>query len=323
MATAVGSLRTVADPRGPIQASRVHSGPKRQRPQARPVCVLAPCGMQNSRIRSHFQSCVPFIAQVDPVKALSYFLETVWRAGALVLLLAVTSVVQATDSRALNAVFDGILQEHVKDGYVDYPAIARNPRFNKYIESLADFDAATLSDDNERKAFWINAYNALVIKNIIDGKSPTGVMDHMKFFRSNLKVGGRGIDLNSIDGEVLAKFADPRVHFVLVAAYSSAPKLRAEAYVGEELDQQIDDATRDFINDKRRNRFSAALQTAKLSKIFEQHRAEFGKTDKELLAYVARYVKDEEVAKILQRGAYSIKFMDNDFSINGNSIQTP
>ena len=103
--------------------------------------------------------------------------------------------------------------------------------------------------------------------------------------------------------------------------YSSAPKLRSQAFNGEQVQQQLEDATRDFINDKRRNRFSAALQAAKLSKIFEQQRDDFGKSDKELLGYVAGYVNDEEVAKILKRGTYSIKFMDNDATINGNSIQ--
>ena len=255
------------------------------------------------------------------MQASIHSLETLWRVVALLVLAAATSVAQATDARTLHALLDGILAEHVRDGYVDYPAIARNVRFGKYTESLAEFDLNTLTDDKERMAFWINVYNALVIKNIIDGKSPNGIMDRMGFFGANLKVGGSGVDLKSIAG-ILQKFGDPRVHFALVPGTSSAPKLRSQAFVGEELEQQLDTATRDFINDKRRNRFSAALQAARLSKIFEAHREEFGNTDKELLVYVAAYVNDEEVAKILKRGKYSIKFMDADNSINGNSVRT-
>jgi Protein of unknown function, DUF547 len=262
------------------------------------------------------------MTQITPVQASIHSLARLWRVGALLVLAAVTSVAQATDARTLNALLDGILAEHVKDGYVDYPAIARNVRFSKYIESLAEFDLDTLTDDKERLAFWINVYNALVIKNILDGKSPNGMMDRMGFYGANHKVGGSGIDLNSISGNILSKFAEPRVYFALVPAISSAPKLRSQAYVGEELEQQLEAATRDFINDKRRNRFSGALQAAKLSKVFEEHREEFGKTDKELLTYVATYVNDEEVAKILKRGKYSVKFMDYDGSINGNSLRT-
>ena len=249
-------------------------------------------------------------------------LATLWRVIVMLVVLTATSMAQASDARTINALFDTILAEHVRDGLVDYPAIARNVRFNKYIESLADFDLNSLSDDNERLAFWINVYNALVIKNIIDGKSPNGMMDRMGFFGANLKVGGSGIDLKSISSSTLQKFADPRVHFALVPGISSAPKLSSRAYVGEEVDAQLEAAARDFINDKRRNRFSAALQAARLSKVFEEYRDEFGKTDKELLGYVAGYVNDEEVAKILKRGKYSIKFMDVDASINGNSIRS-
>lgn len=262
------------------------------------------------------------MTQVTPVKVSIHPLATLWRVIVMLVVLTATSMAQASDARTINALFDTILAEHVRDGLVDYPAIARNVRFNKYIESLADFDLNSLSDDNERLAFWINVYNALVIKNIIDGKSPNGMMDRMGFFGANLKVGGSGIDLKSISSSTLQKFADPRVHFALVPGISSAPKLSSRAYVGEEVDAQLEAAARDFINDKRRNRFSAALQAARLSKVFEEYRDEFGKTDKELLGYVAGYVNDEEVAKILKRGKYSIKFMDVDASINGNSIRS-
>ena len=261
------------------------------------------------------------MTQVTPVKASSRSLALAGRIIALALLLVTTGVTQAADTRALNALLDSVLSEHVKDGYVDYPAIARNVRFNKYLESLAEFNLESLSDDQDKLAFWLNVYNALVIKNIVDGKSPNGVMDRMTFFGANLRVGGRSIDLKSIESDILRKFKDPRVYFAIVPATSSAPKLRSQAFNGEEVQQQLESATRDFINDKRRNRFSAALQAAKLSKLFEQHRDDFGKSDKELLGYVAGYVNDEDVAKILKRGTYSIKFMDYDATINGNSIQ--
>lgn len=256
------------------------------------------------------------------MKASFHSLELVGRIAALALLLVMTSVTQAADTRTLNALFGGVLAENVKDGSVDYPAIARNVRFTKYIESLAEFNLDSLSDDKEKLAFWLNVYNALVIKNVIDGKSPNGVMDRMGFFGANTRVGGRNFDLKSIESDILRKFKDPRVYFAIVPATASAPKLHSQAFNGEEVEQQLEAAARDFINDKRRNRFSGALQAAKLSKIFEEHREQFGKSDKELLAYVAGYVNDEEVAKLLKRGTYEIKFMDYDATINGISVQT-
>lgn len=228
----------------------------------------------------------------------------------------------ASETRALNALFSGVLAQSVDDGYVDYPSIARNVRFYKYLDAIAEFDVEGLGDDNERKAFWINAYNALAIKFIIDGKSPNGMMDRIGFFGANARVGGRDVDLKTIDAEILAPFADPRLRFALVPAQASAPKLQSFAFSGTNLDEQLDQAARDFINDKRRNRFSDALRAAKLSRLFEQYHDEFGAEDRDVLKYVATFVADEGVAKILDRGDYTIKYMEYDPGINGNPINT-
>lgn len=256
------------------------------------------------------------------MKPLLPSLAVLVRALVLFAILGASLPLAASDAKTLDSLLGSVLAEHVKDGYVDYPAIARNARFAKYIDSLSTFDIGSLTDDKERLAFWINVYNALVIQNVIDGMSPNGPMDRMRFFGRNLEVGGKGYDLKTIEGDILAEFEDPRVYFAIVPATSSAPKLRAGAYVGEQVDQQLDEAARDFVNDKRRNRYSDALQAAKLSKVFEQHRKVFGKKDKELLRYIAQFVNDERVAKKLKRGTYDIKFMDYDATINGNSIQS-
>jgi hypothetical protein len=241
---------------------------------------------------------------------------------AFLLICAITaSVAGASETRALNALLTEVFAQSVDDGYVDYPAIARNVRFYKYLDAIAEFDAESLTDDNERKAFWINAYNALAIKLIIDGKSPNGMMDRIGFFGADARVAGRDVDLKTIDGEILAPFADPRLRFALVPAQASAPKLQSFAFNGTTLDEQLDQAARDFINDKRRNRFSDALRAAKLSRLFEQYHDEFGAEDRDVLKYVATFVADEGIAKILERGDYTIKYMEYDPGINGNPIK--
>ena len=238
-----------------------------------------------------------------------------------IILLFLASSVQAADSRVLNALFDGVLETSVQDGYVDYPAIARNVRFYKYIEALAAFDPATLADDKERLAFWINAYNAFAIKSVIDGNSPVEMMSRLKFFRTGEhRVGGRDYDLQSIEDEVLNKLGEPRVHFAIAPATYSGPKLRSEAYRADELERQLEDNTRDFINDKRKNRYSMAQQQAKLSKVFDDYKDDFGGEDKAVLEYVSRYVEDQDTAKALARGSYEIKYMEYDRSINGRPM---
>lgn len=56
--------------------------------------------------------------------------------------------------------FDEVLKSHVKDGVVDYPAIAKDARFAAYLEQLDRVDPNALPTRRHKLAFWINAYNA-------------------------------------------------------------------------------------------------------------------------------------------------------------------
>ncbi len=245
------------------------------------------------------------------------------RAASLVLIVLVTVGMPAVaaDSRVLNALLDGVLESDVKDGYVDYPALARNVRFFKYVDAIAEFDAETLTTDEERLAFWLNAYNALAMKSVVDGITPVSMTGRFKFFRTNEhRVAGRSLDLQSIRDDILRKLGDPRVHFALVPAAYSSPKLRSEAYRADELDRQLDANARDFLNDKRKNRYSGVTLKAKVSKIFEEFAEDFGADERAVLTYIAQFVDAEDTAAKLKRGTYKIDYMEFDYSINGRPL---
>jgi hypothetical protein len=59
------------------------------------------------------------------------------------------------------------------------------------------------------------------------------------------------------------------------------------------------------------------LEIAKLSKIFERKARSFGKSETDLIAWIAEYVQDEEVQKGLRLGRYEIKYLDYEYNING------
>lgn len=242
-------------------------------------------------------------------------------AVALALSLCFSPGAPAADVRALESLLDSVLVNHVDDGYVDYPAIARNARFYKYVEAVAEFDESTLPNDDARLAFWINAYNAFAIKSIIDGITPISTMSRIKFFRTNEhRIAGRDIDLRAIEEDVIAAFERPLAYFAIVNATYSGPALRSEAYRADRLAAQLEDNARDFINDNRKNRFSNATRRAKLSELFERHADKFGDDDEAVLSFVAQYVKDEEKAAGLKEGRFEIMYMDYDWSINGRPM---
>ncbi len=245
--------------------------------------------------------------------------SSILRAAALVTVL-LTQGTFAAEPATLNALIDNVLRTHVKDGYVDYPAIARNVRFHKYVEALAEVDLGALGGEEEAIAFWLNAHNALAIRMVTDGTTPVDALGRLKFFRTTEhRVGGREYDLEDIQ-TLLAEFGDPRLHFAMVSAAYAGPDLRAGAYRADQLGQQLDEAVRAFVNDKRKNRFLLTLRRAKLSELFERHAEDFGDSDKAVLAWIAPYVAEPEAAKALVKGGFEIEYMEWDWSINGRPM---
>ncbi len=233
-------------------------------------------------------------------------------------LLVLLPVAQA-GAGSLHDPFDGVLDSHVSGGRVDYSAVAKDPRFQSYLEDLSRVKADGLPSRQEKLAYWINAYNAFAIKGILDGYSPGSFFGRISFFKTtSYDAGGTPIDLYALEREVLVPMDEPRIHFAIVCASHSCPHLRSEAYTAEELERQLDQNARAFINDPQKNRFDRDNKVAHLSKIFDWFDADFAKHSGSVLEYVAQYVADPELAKELQSGDYTIKHLSYDWTLNGS-----
>ncbi|MEK7301014.1 MAG: DUF547 domain-containing protein [Nitrospirota bacterium] len=214
--------------------------------------------------------------------------------------------------------FDQVLRAHVRDGEVDYPAILVDPRFVQYLEDLNRVDPNRLPKDDQL-ALWINAYNAYAIKGILDGYSPgTWVGRYRYFIGRTYRMGGVSLNLYDLERDILiAQFHEPRMHFAIVCASASCPRLQPWAYHGAELNQQLEQGAREFINDPSRNRFDRANRVAYLSKIFDWFTEDFEAQAGSLQQYVARYVSDPVLAQELGTVPYRIEFLDYDWGLNG------
>lgn len=214
--------------------------------------------------------------------------------------------------------FDQVLRIHVVDGIVDYPAIAVDPHFTDYINQLSHANLDQLTMHKEELAFWINAYNALVIKGILDGYSPSTFFGRVRFFKmQKYKVGGAEVDLYYLEHGILIPLKDSRIHFTIVCASSSCPKLRSEAFSIDLLEMQLEQNAKEFINDSTRNRFDREQKVAYLSKIFDWFESDFKRDAGSVQAYLARYVDDPKLAQELESGLYRVKFLDYDWRLNG------
>ena len=215
--------------------------------------------------------------------------------------------------------FDELLRSHVADGIVNYPRIAVDPRFESYLRTLDRVDPNRLPSREDRLAFWINAYNAFAIKGILDGYSPLTKFGQYRYFIArDYGVGGQRINLYDLERKLLIPdFREPRIHFAIVCASKSCPKLQSWAYAADKLEQQLEQSARDYINDPTRNRFDHQRKIAYLSMIFNWFEQDFVAHSGSLLNYVRRYVADPKLARDLETTLYRVEFLDYDWNLNG------
>jgi hypothetical protein len=120
------------------------------------------------------------------------------------------------------------------------------------------------------------------------------------------------------------RYNDPRIHFAVNCASIGCPALRAEAYVAQRLNVQLEDATQMFLSDRTRNRVES--DALKVSSIFKWYRPDFEKgwrganTLGQFLAlYSEPLALNADTASQLSAGKLDIEFLDYDWRLNVTS----
>ena len=242
---------------------------------------------------------------------------------------------ESSVAAGVHAPFDRLLRAFVRDGAVDYRCFGRHATaLDGYLAALASTDAGALSDD-AALALWINAYNAFTIRLILSRYPRIKSIKDIprRWSRRDWVVGGRRYSLNDIEHAILRKeFVEPRIHFAIVCASASCPKLAPEAFVAERLDDQLTRAAREFLSDpvrgfrvevERRGADGGRVRVY-LSSIFQWFRKDFEGRAGSLIDFVAPYVSPQDRA-VLQRhrADVSIRFLAYDWSLNDSGPGGP
>ncbi len=230
-------------------------------------------------------------------------------------------------------------------GMVNYRQL-KNGRgeLDQFTETLGALSQSTYQNWNqaEQLSFWINAYNALTLKAVIDHypiqasffkslvypknsiRQIPGVWDELNF-----PVLGRQLTLNDIEHQIIRKeFPEPRIHLALVCASGGCPPLRGEPYRGETLETQLEDQAKVFLSDPEKFRIDREQNRIYLSAIFDWFKQDFaekyttetgfqGGTDAErpVLKFISSYLHEQD-AQYLREGKYKIEYLDYDWSLN-------
>ena len=185
-----------------------------------------------------------------------------------------------TDNTTGNAIYAALLKKQVVNAHVDYDGFkADEKELDKYLAFLSNTDIGALSRTGQF-AFYINAYNAFTIKLILTQYPGINSIKEIGSFFTNpwqkkfIPLRGKTVTLDYIEHDILRpQFKDPRVHFAVNCASKSCPPLRNEPYEAELLEQQLNDQTRQFINDPKSNYVKD--NTLFLSRIFKWFKEDF------------------------------------------------
>jgi hypothetical protein len=248
------------------------------------------------------------------------------RISSLLLLLILVSchspvVGKAGSTPPSHQLWNELLKVNVKpNGQVDYKGFIREkPKLESYLKLLSE-NAPDRSkwSKNEQLAYWINVYNAYTVKLIVDFYPTKSIRDlgprikiplikdvwHYKFF----KIAGVEMSLDEVEHSILRKeFEEPRIHFAINCASVSCPPLLNEAFVANNLENQLMRVTTTFVNDPSRNKISS--QSAQLSSIFSWFKGDFTKKGT-LIEFLNRYSK----VKISPNAR--ISFLDYNWNLN-------
>jgi hypothetical protein len=210
-----------------------------------------------------------------------------------------------------HSVWNELLKQNVSSvGKVNYKVLKNEKsKIENYINQLTTFTTQTNWSKNEKLAYWINLYNAVTVKLILDNypiKSITDLYGGKPWDKKLVTIGSKSYSLNNIENDIIRpKFNDARIHFAVNCAAKSCPKLMNGAFLPEKLSYQLNKQAKTFINGPKNNITKNAIT---ISKIFEWYKDDFKHSD--LIAFLNQYSNTQ-----INPNA-SISFNEYDWNLN-------
>ena len=220
---------------------------------------------------------------------------------------------------------------------VDYDGmLAQREQLTFYLKSLSEVteDEFDSWSSAEQLAFLINAYNSWTVELILskypdlDSIKDLGSLFQSPWKKSFIPLLGETRSLDDIEHLLIRgsdRYKEPRIHFAVNCASIGCPALRAEAYVGARIDQQLGEVEQLFLSDKSRNRFNEESGLLEISSIFKWYEEDFSKGwtgIDSLRSYLANHqtelgMTDQQV-QALKEDKVKIKYLKYDWKLNKN-----
>jgi hypothetical protein len=221
--------------------------------------------------------------------------------------------------------YDSLLKKYVKGDFLDYAGWKANAadmaRFDAFLRWQGDADVKSMTAE-EKKAFYVNAYNAVCIKLCLDHYPLHSPLDIDGFFdkeKNKFRVGGEELSNSNIEYDRLVPMGDMRAHFAIVCSDRGCPPLQGAAYTGAAIDQELDAAAKRFVADKRNLVVDPAKKEVQISKLFEWYGKDFVSDPKRPAAKPELYLltwAGEDAKSVLASGGYTVKIIEWNWTLN-------
>jgi hypothetical protein len=211
------------------------------------------------------------------------------------------------------------------------------------LDGFVNLQATTAVDKlsrEEQLAFWLNAYNAIVLKTVIDhypilGKSAAYPPKSIRqisgaFERLPHRVAGRTLTLDQIEQTVLAGFRDPRVYFALGRGAVGSGRLRSEAFVPARIEEQLAETAAECVTRAQCIHIDRGEAKVHVSSIFSWREKEFAAAyadkapetfasrspiERAIVAYVLPNLLPSE-KEFLAKNSFQLAYIPFDWSLN-------
>lgn len=176
-----------------------------------------------------------------------------------------------------------VLKTYVDDkGEVDYPRLkADRGGLDAFVAQIAAVGPKTrpalFKTREDQLAYYINAYNALTMFNVINRypEIQSVIDSKLSFFvTTKFLLDGEETSLYALENDLIRPtFNEPRVHFALNCASAGCPVLPAEPFLPATLEAQLARETGKFVHESR----NVAVEGGKivLSEIFNWYAEDF------------------------------------------------
>lgn len=311
--------------------------------------IVASCGLLAAQLISlSIAVALPVSASVAESKAVS-LAEAVTATKAETITTAVGSDKTLSAASSFDhsyALFGRELAKYLENGNVHYKRWKEDPAgLDRFLQALSDLPKQEYEhfSNDQRKAFWLNAYNAITIKVVLDNYPIKGSQSQYppssfrqipgEWENGKFKIMGSPITLYDIEHERLRhELPDPRLHFAVVCASRSCAKLSPEPFVAEKLDQRLDQCTQDFFANPMNLTVNPRTGVMRVNKIFSWFTLDFASKagyakrtfpppmDEDIIAsYVSFYVPTDErdvIAKYRSQDKLVLDYLPYDWALN-------